>query len=614
MESPGEDIFALRSDLLDQVNDLFLAVDVDTAEVVDANETLCGVTGYDRADLVGMAITDLTGFSDQAAWRDHLPGIDESIHIGENELVRADGERVPVEGSISRTSSNGTEYVVALLRDLTERKAQQRELSRFRAFVKHSSDVITVVDASGTVEYVSPASREVSGHDPDDLIGTNALESVHPDDRDRIMATLERLLADPGEIFTEEYRFQRADGSWFWVESTGANHLQDDDIQGIVLVSRDISERKAREQELRELTEEYEALLENADDAIFLVDVETTGEDVEFRFERLNPAHEAATGLSTEDVRGLTPREAIGEDLGAEVEANYRRCFEGREAITYEERLSFPEGERVWQTSLAPVIVDGEVTRIVGIARDITDQKEYERRLERQRDDLQVLNQVLRHDIRNDLQVILAYADILADKCDDTVQDGLDRIRDSAGHAADLTKTAGEMADVMLSAQDSSKAVELQPTLEAEIDKIRTAHPDVLITVDSTIPDLEVYADEMLSSVFRNLLKNAIQHNDKTIPKIEVSASRRDDSVVIHIADNGPGIPPERRDAVFGKGEKGLESDGAGIGLYLVRTLIENYGGDVWIENGEPEVQEQDLSQFDDVGGAVFSVELPIDE
>jgi signal transduction histidine kinase len=67
----------------------------------------------------------------------------------------------------------------------------------------------------------------------------------------------------------------------------------------------------------------------------------------------------------------------------------------------------------------------------------------------------------------------------------------------------------------------------------------------------------------------------------------------------VRVADNGPGIPEDQRDEVFGKGEKGLDSPGAGIGLYLVRSLVEIYGGDVWVEDNEPK-------------GAVFVVRLPL--
>ncbi|WP_143420945.1 sensor histidine kinase [Halorubrum halodurans] len=101
----------------------------------------------------------------------------------------------------------------------------------------------------------------------------------------------------------------------------------------------------------------------------------------------------------------------------------------------------------------------------------------------------------------------------------------------------------------------------------------------------------------MLSSVFRNLLENAVQHNDEETPEITVRCVDGEETVRVRIADNGPGVPDEQKAEIFGKGESGLGSSGSGIGLYLVNTLTDQFGGDVWVEDNDPK-------------GAVFVVEL----
>ncbi|MEA5389209.1 HAMP domain-containing sensor histidine kinase [Haloarculaceae archaeon H-GB11] len=228
---------------------------------------------------------------------------------------------------------------------------------------------------------------------------------------------------------------------------------------------------------------------------------------------------------------------------------------------------------------------------------DVTERKQYEQRLEEQRDNLDVLNQVLRHDIRNDLQLVTAYADIIADRVDGEEREYVDTIRESADHAVELTMTARDMADVMLSADEVRHPVNLRMVLENELDEFRSTYTAAVITTEGTVPPVTVLASDMLDSVFRNLLKNAIQHNDSDVPRVTVTATTDDDTVRVRIADNGPGVPDERKDEIFGKGDKGLESQGTGIGLYLVKTLVGIYGGDVWVEDNEPE-------------GAVFVVEL----
>jgi len=255
--------------------------------------------------------------------------------------------------------------------------------------------------------------------------------------------------------------------------------------------------------------------------------------------------------------------------------------------------------ERVHEVHAAPIVNDeGRVVQLVESLIDTTERVASEQRLKRQRDDLETLNQVLRHDIRNDLQLILAYGDVIADAVPSDHEEHVQTIRESAEHAVELTKTAREMSDVLLDTDTSIGTVHLRPVLNGEVDSIRDAHDAASITVDGRIPDVAVAGNEMLGSVFRNLLKNAIQHNDKPVPEVTVSAAAAADTVTVQVADNGPGVPDDQKAEIFGKGETGLDSAGTGLGLYLVETLVSTYDGSVSVTDNDPE-------------GAVFVVELP---
>jgi signal transduction histidine kinase len=113
------------------------------------------------------------------------------------------------------------------------------------------------------------------------------------------------------------------------------------------------------------------------------------------------------------------------------------------------------------------------------------------------------------------------------------------------------------------------------------------------------VPEVAVEADDLLDRVFDNLLTNAVDHNDAPNPEVTVEAERRADVVTVRIVDNGPGIAPERRDSIFEKNERGVESDGTGFGLYLVRDVVESYGGDVRVRDNDPR-------------GTVFEFDLPV--
>ncbi|MFA9417280.1 ATP-binding protein [Natrinema sp. HArc-T2] len=268
--------------------------------------------------------------------------------------------------------------------------------------------------------------------------------------------------------------------------------------------------------------------------------------------------------------------------------------FEALEHQEYQTRIEL-EGADEWQH-----IEHGFNQLSRTLDGHMRERQEYERRLETQRDNLETLNQVLRHDIRNDLQIVLAYADLLADHVEAGSDDEeyLETLRDSATQAVELTETAREMADVMLANVDDQQQVRLKPLITDVVGEVRTQYTTADITVDWEASETEVVANEMLASVFRNLVKNAIQHNDKAVPKVAVSVSDDASKVTVRVADNGPGVPDAQKDDIFGKGARGLESAGTGLGLYLAKTLVDAYGGDIWVEDNEPE-------------GAVFVITLP---
>ncbi|MFB6096995.1 MAG: ATP-binding protein [Haloferacaceae archaeon] len=211
---------------------------------------------------------------------------------------------------------------------------------------------------------------------------------------------------------------------------------------------------------------------------------------------------------------------------------------------------------------------------------------------------LEVLNRVVRHDIRNDMNVVLGWLYTLEDHVDEDGRDALGRVESASEHVVELTEISREYVEIVVGdAEFELRPVPLDEVLRNEVETRRENYPDAEISLQGALPQVEVEANPMLGSVFRNLLNNAVQHNDEAVPVVDVGVDVGDDAVLVRIADNGPGVPDDRKEAIFGKGEQGLDSPGTGIGLYLVQSIVEEYGGDVWIEDNEPK-------------GAVFTVRL----
>jgi len=302
---------------------------------------------------------------------------------------------------------------------------------------------------------------------------------------------------------------------------------------------------------------------------------------------RLRDYNQAARILFPELQHSIgTPVDSISSELAEQISEKEGPTVTGTEEMRY------------YQGSPVPFMAGELQTGRLVTLTDVTTRESYRQQLEERTEQLEALNRVVRHDIQNDMQVILAWSEQLQHHVTDEGQDALDRVLRKSRHMLELTEGAQDLIESLSDRQTTElEPVALREMLELELTTARDSHPDARFHNSGEIPQVSVRANEMLPSVFRNLLENAVRHNDEETPKTTVSCKELPESVRVRIADNGPGIPDSQKEQIFGKGEKGLDSPGTGIGLYLVNTLTTQFGGDVWVEDNDPK-------------GAVFVVEL----
>ncbi|MFB6103223.1 MAG: ATP-binding protein [Haloplanus sp.] len=348
---------------------------------------------------------------------------------------------------------------------------------------------------------------------------------------------------------------------------------------------------RAREARLQHSRDEYRDLFDGVGDTVLVHD--TKGNVLAANDTALD-----RLGYDTATLTDLT----IG-DIEKERDPDDRR-FVASDRLVYETDHTTADGEALpVEVSVSFVRYDA-APAVLSVARDISQRRASERELARTRDQLRALNRVLRHDIRNDMQIILGLARLLGDHVDEAGQDRLRTIIDTGEHVVELTRSSRDLSRTVAGETELPlEPVSLSATLQAEIDRRRKAFDHATITIDGEVPDVRVRANDLLSSVFRNLLNNAVQHNDRAEPTVEVSADlvRGDHRVRVRVADDGPGIPDDRKETAFGKDEKGIDSEGTGLGLYLVESLVDHYGGRIWIEDNFPR-------------GTAVVVELPLAE
>jgi diguanylate cyclase (GGDEF)-like protein/PAS domain S-box-containing protein len=140
--------------------------------------------------------------------------------------------------------------IAAVTMGLFLRRTAAQQAAQFRSLVHHAMDLITVVDAQGSVLYQSPSAERLLGRPPEELVGTSYLASLDVADRAHVASIFHELAAAPGAVATAEYRLSSTDGSWRYVESIVTNRMDDPNIEGLVLNTRDVTDRKTLQDEL----------------------------------------------------------------------------------------------------------------------------------------------------------------------------------------------------------------------------------------------------------------------------------------------------------------------------------------------------------------------------
>jgi PAS domain S-box-containing protein len=554
----------------------------------DDPEVLVGNTWrifYEDDEVERLESEVLRALEDRGKWRGEATG------------RRKNGETFHQDLSLTETDNGG---LICVVRDITERKEREEEIKHLKDRLELAVDgaELGVWDWDMTTDEVEFNEQwaQMLGYSLNEIEPhLNAWQKrVHPDDVADAEAAIDSHITGETDYYDTEHRLQTADGDWKWIRDVGKTVERDADGNPVraVGIHIDIDEQKQREQKLQQ----FQEAIEQTAHIVYITDTDGT-------IEYVNPAFEAITGFSESEAVGQDPSILQSGEYGDEY---YEELWEtilsdGQWADEMLDEKADGE-EIVLHQTITPISdEDGNPQKFVVVGQDITQRKEYERKLEEQRDNLEILNQVVRHDIRNDMTVVSGRAKLLEEHIEETGKEDLEAIQDSAKSATELTKMARDLSEIMLSTEEDVESVRLDQYLNPVIENVRSKFETAVITTEGQIPRTHVRGNDLLGAVFRNLMQNAVVHNDTEAPTVHISTAINEETLTVSIADNGPGIPDNRKETIFGKGEMGLDSPGTGIGLYLVQTLVDRYGGDVWVEDNDPT-------------GSVFFVGLPLVE
>lgn len=553
-------------------------------------------------ELVGRRLQDIIHPDDLPAVKErHKSILMDRSELGatEQRRVRLDGSIVPVEARAAFIEWNGKPALLGVVRDLTERKHQEaalRETERRLASVAANMpgaifQRVEYPDGTVTYPYISQGARETHGVNPEAAMRNPDLFSSlhHPEDRPRYLDALAESIETLAP-FNIEFRVVLPDGVVKWLFNTVRPHRREDGATVWDCISTDITEMKQAEQKLRESEETARALVDAFTDYAALL-------DNELRILALNDPLAELWGVDADSVLGKPVWKAAPRELRVLAKPHWHRVLQSGERVQFE----YCSGGRWYYSNYYPIIDEqGKTTRVAAFARDITEQKEAQERLNEAKEAAEFANRSkseflanMSHELRTPLNAVIGFSEILKEEMlgplgNKNYQEYVGDIHESGVHLLEVINDILDISKIEAGKMAPSKAdIDPRQAVDRAMRMVGARAEMKNIEVETRIaPNLpEIHADErMLVQVLINLLSNAVKFTPDG-GRVRITARRCDnDGLEISVIDSGIGIAKEDFPTVmapFGQVESAMSRrhEGTGLGLPLVQSFLDLHDG-----------------------------------
>jgi two-component system sensor kinase FixL len=550
-------------------------------------------------------------------------GLKKIIGIG-REVVgrRKDGTTFPMDLAVSEVQLEGRILFTGIVRDITGRKDAEHALldseARTRAILAAAVDAIITIDEKGIIESMNPASEKLFGYNAPEMVGKNVnmlMPAPYKKEHDgylrNYITTGEKKIIGIGR----EVVGMRKDGTTFPMD-LAVSEVQLEGRRLFTGIVRDITGRKAAENALLDSEARTRAVLAAAVDAIITID----GRGI---IESANPASEKLFGYAAADIIGKNVNMLMPGPYKGEHDTylrNYITTGEKKIIGIGREVVGLRSDGSTFPMDLAVSEVHLEGRRLfTGIVRDITERKKGEEQLRiiatqlsdrnadllRSNQELDAFAYIASHDLKEPLRGIHNYATFLVEDYSEILDDdGKDKLETLTR----LTQRLDGLIDSLLEFSRLGRVdfalarTDMNDVVSEVVDSMR-------ITLNANKVDIRIPAalpvvrgdKVMLGEVLRNLITNAVKYNESPDKWIEIGAApdtrtpRADEpfslrrQTVFHVRDNGLGIPEKHFEVIFRIFKRLHEREafggGTGVGLTIVKKVIERHGGEVWLES-----------------------------
>ena len=498
------------------------------------------------------------------------------------------------------TQRKKAEVALEKLNNELERKVKERTQEifethkRYQSLVENDYTITVLLDENFETIYRSPSFAVILGWaEEHSSMSHEAL--VHPDDLDNQKSAIRKMMANPGKPIKISFRSRHKDGRYIWIEGTGVNRFNDSGINALVINMHDITERKKSEEAVRENEEKYRLLIERISDGFIAL-------DKDFRYTYANKKIGEMTGLSTEFLIGKIVWDIFPEAVGSETYKAFNLALKEQKYIY---NVDYYEQLNLWQENHIYPSPDGLSIFI----RDISERKKaelvikelnesLEERVKQRTEELTAVNKALEsfsymvsHDLQSPLRTLNGFSNIILEKYSASFDQDL---KDLFGYIVNSGKRMNSIIDDLLKlAKFGNKKLTITTIRTTELfQKVwnsLTQNTEGKVKLEmGSLPDIKGDVSMMEQAVI-NLISNAIKYSAKVEhPLVKVGYTQSAGVPTFYIKDNGVGFSMEHYSKLFGAFQRlhaNQDFEGTGIGLLLVKRIIENHGGLVWAES-----------------------------
>ncbi len=512
--------------------------------------------------------------------------------------VRKDGVRFWANVIITTLhDAEGTPLGFAkLTRDLTERRraeaVHRQNEERLRLMVDSVKDfAIIMLDREGRVITWNTGAERTEGYRAEEILGRHFSRFYPPEDvaQGKPEWELDRA-AREGQLEDEGWRV-RKDGSRFWANVV-ITPIRDAQrvLVGFAKVTRDATERRRAEAEIRRQKGFTEQLINSSTDGILAFDRDC-------RYTLWSEGMARISGVKAEEVMGRPALEVFPFFKDTGEDKHYVAALEGRKVTAEGGRYSArePADHTVLEAQYSPLV--GENGQIVGglaIVRDVTERKRVEEELARSNAELEKFSYSVSHDLRAPLRAIDGFARALHEDYGSALNADGQRL---LGVIRDNAQRMGQLIDALLNFSRAGRqqlvttSVDLTALAQSVVDELRRTAGGVAVEVTlQPLPPITGDAT-LLRQVLVNLIGNAFKFSrNRAHPRVDIAARREGDAVIYYVKDNGAGFDMRYKDKLFGVFQRlhhVEEFEGTGVGLALAQRIIDRHGGRIWAE-GKP--------------------------